>query len=58
MKSDKTKKTVVGKVNSDFDSQKPKKKMGPDKKSKISVKSPKFWEELDDEIPIYKIKGM
>ncbi|HMS68036.1 MAG: hypothetical protein IPL23_24860 [Saprospiraceae bacterium] len=58
MKSDKSKKKIVPKSNSDFDSLKPKKKMGPDKKSKVSIKSPKFWEEIDDEETSYRIKGM
>jgi hypothetical protein len=58
MKSDKSK----SKVNQDKFSElvKSKKKLDPVKKDKVSIKSSKFWEEIDedDDITKYKIKGM
>ncbi|MCB0648930.1 MAG: hypothetical protein KDC49_19810 [Saprospiraceae bacterium] len=58
MKSDKSKKKIAPKGQLEFENLKPKKKMSIDKKPKVSFKSPKFWDELDDDTSNYKIRGM
>lgn len=58
MKSVKSKNKVVEKSRTNFESFQPKKKMEVDKKPKVSVKSRKFWDDIDDDSPAYRIKGM
>ena len=57
MKSDKSMKKIAPKGQFEFENLKPKKKMSTDKKPKISFKSPKFWDTLDDDTSRYKIRG-
>lgn len=58
MKSDKTKNKPVAKRQSEVESLKSRKKMIADKKPKVSLKSSRFWDNLEDDTRDYRIRGM